>query len=57
VKIWVIVITEKDKFTRMPKQIVSHGVTEDGRNVVLPNVHPDILGCKFDIESSEYYLE
>jgi len=37
--------------------VVSHGVDEFGRNVILPTVHPACLGAKFDKEIGEWVLE
>lgn len=54
-RIWVIVITERQN--GVPRKIVSHGITEDGLNVVLPQVRLEEFPCKFDTEAQEYYLE
>lgn len=53
----VIVNLEKDKYTRENKYVVSHGIDENDNNVVLPQVTPDQLGCKYDIEMGEWYIE
>ena len=37
--------------------VVSHGVDEFGRNVILPTEQPAHLGAKFDKEIGEWVLE
>lgn len=52
----VIVNRELDKNNRF-NLVVSHGYDEDFNIVVLPNVHPNSIGAKFNIDYNEYVLE
>lgn len=53
----VIVETVRNPNTGMPELVVSYGIDLLTDQVVpLPNVHPSMLGAKFDMTYGEYVI-
>ncbi|MHB0927743.1 MAG: hypothetical protein ACYC3W_02310 [Candidatus Nanopelagicales bacterium] len=57
-KIIIIVVKELDPLTNRETLIVSHGIdAKTDQTVILPSVHPDEIGARFDPELREYVVE
>lgn len=55
--ILIITTTERNRLTGFPRLIVSHGIDlETDLTVILPNVHPEEIGAKIDLNTGEYVL-